>query len=79
MLANKAKEGGAISSAAKINERVLTKGQIRPSRIPDYDLSGYFDLKPFENSAHAFDNTAQFQDIFKATGNIPAPLYYRLW
>ena len=64
-----------------IDRSIPTPGGFRPSRRPDYrfDSGSIFDLKPTRSSANAYDTTQQFQDIFGATGNMPIPLYYRLW
>jgi hypothetical protein len=64
-----------------IDRSIPTPGGFRPTRRPDYrfDSGNIFDLKPTRSSANAYDTTQQFQDIFGATGNMPIPLYYRLW
>jgi len=64
-----------------VDRSVQTPLGIRRSRRPDYRVTNgeILDIKPWRNNPKAFDLTDQFQDLLGATGEMPIPLYYRLW
>ncbi|MDR2980896.1 MAG: hypothetical protein LBV12_01470 [Puniceicoccales bacterium] len=74
-------QGRGFLRNLNIDRTIATPGGFLKSRRPDYLFNGggIYDIKPFKSSANAYDLTRQFLDIHGATGNMPVPLYYRLW
>lgn len=70
----------------KVDPKIPTPaGSAKTVRKPDYGfydgqgkLTRMLDIKPNKCSADAYDKTPQFMDLFGSTGQMPAPLYYRL-
>jgi hypothetical protein len=78
-----------ITSCMNIDNLITSDSHGSAPRRSSLKRERVLDIKPRVNytarpnvpsdSPNAHDATDQFQDIFGATGNMPVPLYYRLW